>query len=262
MKNGTFFGSLIPVVLVEIRTKLDFEANQDDWETFMERLDFYFTANGITDENKQKVIMLTKVSAKTYTLIRDFRAPAKLKDKTFTQLEELMKNHLNPKPSEAVGRCKFNQAVQETGESIAEFCARQRKFAVNCNFTDLNTILRDRLVCGVKDQDTRVLLFQEKDLTFNKAYETAIGQEKARANASVMGSNHTMESSPQEINLFKKRKNLCREKNNIIRIIKKVSKSTKTNRWTAIVVGNPITGQKIAAIAMLFESVRNQRSSG
>lgn len=59
------------VTMTEIKTKLDFDVNQDDWETFIERLELYFLANGITDVEKQKAILVTKISAKTYILIRD-----------------------------------------------------------------------------------------------------------------------------------------------------------------------------------------------
>lgn len=145
------------ITMTEIKTKLDFDVNQDDWETFIERLELYFLANGITDGEKQKAILLTKIGAKSYILIRDLCSPAKPKEKNYDQLVEMMKNHLNPKPSETVERFKFNQAVQKTGETVAEFVARLRKLAIYCNFSELSTMLRDRLVCGVREQDTRIL---------------------------------------------------------------------------------------------------------
>jgi len=173
--------------MAESKIKLDFEAGQDDWETFVERLELYFLANEITDELKRKAILLTKVSANTYTLIRDLCAPLKPKDKTFEELKGLIKKYLSPEPSETVERYKFHKATQTASESVAEFVARLKKLSIYCKFTELNTALRDQLVCGLRDHDSRVLLFREKNLTFDNAYKIAVGQEKATANANIAG---------------------------------------------------------------------------
>ncbi|KMQ83342.1 enzymatic poly [Lasius niger] len=99
--------------MAESKRKLDFEAGQDNWETFVERLELYFLANEITDELKRRAILLTKVSTSTYILIRDLCAPSKPKDKTFEELKVLIKQHLSPEPSETMERYKFHKASKQ-----------------------------------------------------------------------------------------------------------------------------------------------------
>ena len=102
-----------------------------------------------------------------------------------------MSAQLKPKPSEAMKRCTFHTAKQDAHESVADFAARLKKLALHCNFTELDTAIRDQLVCGVSDKDTRVKLFEEKDLTLKKALDIAIAREAAVKNAA--NSNNTFE---------------------------------------------------------------------
>lgn len=70
-------------------SKLDFTLGQDDWETYIERLELYFVANDIAVE-KQTAVLLTKISTDTYTLVRDLCTPTKPKYKTFQQLVNIV----------------------------------------------------------------------------------------------------------------------------------------------------------------------------
>lgn len=163
--------------------RLEFKLGEDDWETFIERLKLYFVSTGITDDNKQAAILLTRVNPETYMLIRDLCAPAKPKEKTLAELVKLVSDHLCPKPSEAMERFNFHQAKQSGTESVAEFVARLKKLSLHCNFEKLNDAIRDQLVCGIRDHETKVLLFKEEGLTLDKAIKTATAQQDANCNA-------------------------------------------------------------------------------
>lgn len=118
-------------------TKLEFHLGQDDWDTYTERLELYFLAND-TPVGKQAAVLLTKISAETYKLVRDLCAPNKPSTKTFDEIVSLIKNHLAPKPSETIKRRNFHQAQQATTESVAEFAARLKRLSMNCNFPEAN----------------------------------------------------------------------------------------------------------------------------
>ncbi|XP_029163713.1 uncharacterized protein K02A2.6-like [Nylanderia fulva] len=182
------------------RAKLEFHLG-DDWETYTERLELYFVANDVKDE-KQAAVLLTKISADTYKLIRDLCTPVKPSAKTFAQLVKLVNDHLNPKPSETMERCKFHQAQQSHTESVAEFAARLKNLSITCNFgNNATTALRDQLVCGLRDHATKTLLFREENLTFDKAFKLATTVESAEKNASST-SRPNGESSKETVNKF------------------------------------------------------------
>ena len=55
-----------------------------DWEAYTEQLDFYFLANGVTDDQTKKAILLSNVSTETYQLLKDLLVPATPKDSEVT----------------------------------------------------------------------------------------------------------------------------------------------------------------------------------
>jgi hypothetical protein len=61
--------------------------------------------------------------------------------------------------------------------------AELRKLSEHCEFNDLQEMLRDRIVCGVKDTRIQKKLLAEPALTFKQAYDTAMAMELAEKNA-------------------------------------------------------------------------------
>lgn len=96
-----------------------------------------------------------------------------------------MSNQLKPKPSQAMERCTFHSARQNENEIIADFSARLKKLALHCAFKVLEDALKDQLICGLRDMDTKVKLFEEKDLTLEKALTIAVAHETAVKNATT-----------------------------------------------------------------------------
>ena len=82
-----------------------------------------------------------------------------------------------------VQRFNFNSRSQKDGETVAQFVAELRRLSEHCAFQDkLDDMLRDRLVCGIKDSRVQRRL-SETDLTFKKAFELAQASEVAEKNA-------------------------------------------------------------------------------
>ena len=44
----------------------EFDGAKDDWLQYVERLEHFYTANGITDADKKKAVLLTVIGAVTY----------------------------------------------------------------------------------------------------------------------------------------------------------------------------------------------------
>lgn len=86
-------------------------------------MEHIFIANDIDDVDKKKSILLSVVGAQTYSLMRNLLSPEKPGEKTFAQLEALLKNHFNPKPSEIVQRFKFDSRMTKPTEPVAEYVA-------------------------------------------------------------------------------------------------------------------------------------------
>ena len=129
-----------------------FVPSTESISAYLERLDLYFTANGIESE-KQVPVLLTVIGPENYTLLRGLVAPAAPKDKTLEELKASLTNHFKPKTLVIAERFRFYRRTQIVGESVAEFVlAALRKLSIHCKFGDfLDEALRDRLVCGLRD---------------------------------------------------------------------------------------------------------------
>ena len=177
-----------------------FNGSAVEWDVFAEQLSYYFVANGIDDADKKRAILLSACGASTYKLLKtlvapDAGAPAELTTKSFAELVQLAKEHYTPKPSVIMCRFKFNSAFREEGESISAFVTRLRDLATSCEYGKSATeLIRDRLVCGVRDDVLQHTLLAVAKLTYDKAYELALLHESAAQNSRLL--NTTLPTQP------------------------------------------------------------------
>ena len=96
----------------------------EEWPQYVERLEHYLEANGITgDANaaKRHSVLLSVIGPAPYQLLRSLLAPVKSTDKTFDKLAAVL--NYNPRPSEVMQRFCFNSRSRKPGESVASFVA-------------------------------------------------------------------------------------------------------------------------------------------
>ena len=112
-------------------------------------------------------------------------APVKPQDKSFRDLLSVLEKHFDPKPLVIGERFHFYKRSQHPSESMAQFQADLRKLSIRCEFgTFLDQAIRDRFVCGVRNEAIqKKLLTAEDGLTAAKALEIAQGIEAADKNA-------------------------------------------------------------------------------
>ena len=78
--------------------------------------------------------------------------------------------YCTPKRNLTLETFHFNNCNQQTEEGIDAYLARLRKHSNTCKFDDLqDSLIKDRLVCGITDNVTRECLLWEADLTLEKA---------------------------------------------------------------------------------------------
>ena len=100
---------------------------------------------------------------------------------------QALKIHYEPKPVTIAERFRFYKRSQSSGETIAAFVAELRRFAIDCDFGSfLDYTLQDRLVCGLRSEQTQRKLLSEKDLTLARALDIAKAMEAAESWAKEM----------------------------------------------------------------------------
>lgn len=125
----------------------EFDLEKEHWIQYVEQLEQFFEANGITDTGKKRAILLTCIGLSTYRLLRSLVTPDKPNSKTFKDLVAVLKDNYNPKPSPLVEHFKFNSRVRCPGESIATFISELCSLAEHCDYgNSLDDMLCDQFV--------------------------------------------------------------------------------------------------------------------
>ena len=125
-------------------------------------------------------ILLSSIGLTTYSLICDLEAPENPKTLTLPAIAQLLKDHFEPKRLIIAERFTFHRWNQRPDETIAEYDAALRKLAVTCEFQAyLEEALRDRFVCGLRNEEIQRRLLSEPKRTLVKTMELAQGMEAA-----------------------------------------------------------------------------------
>ncbi|XP_071651744.1 uncharacterized protein [Temnothorax longispinosus] len=97
-----------------------------------------------------------------------------------TLLKRKLEEYFVPKSNPSVESHKFNTRTQGAGEDMDSFVADLRRLAANCEFGALKEqLIKDRIVCGVRDSKVRDRLLREKDLNLTKAIDICRAAEQA-----------------------------------------------------------------------------------
>ena len=180
-------------------TLSEFDCKRELWVNYKERLEFFYTANEIEDEDKKKAILLSTSGPETYALFRNLCAPDNPLTKTYAQLKQLMQEHLQPTPNPIAERFKFNSRTRQPNENVSDYVAALRQLSIHCDYGNtVTTMLRDRLVCGINSHRIQQKLLTEgSTLIFTSAFRLAVSIEGSERNAMEIQSrnSHTHASS-------------------------------------------------------------------
>ncbi|KRY52595.1 Transposon Tf2-9 polyprotein [Trichinella britovi] len=180
-------------------------SNPKEWNSYASRLMFYLEANKVSADADKRAVLLSSCGSALFKLVESLLSPAKPVERSFDEIISVLNDHFAPQPSEIVNRHIFYQRKQRPGETVAEFIADLRRLAQGCNFVDLETMLRDRLVCGLRDEAVQLRLFAKKVLTFQMAQEEALSAEAACKHASDIRTVNVDSSAPNIHHMSSKR---------------------------------------------------------
>ena len=180
----------------------NFDSARESWTSYAERLDFYFVANGITEDETKKAIFITVVGTHTYSLLKSLLQPQTPRTASLDDMKAALEAHFSPKPSSIVQRYKFHTRIRKPTETVATYVAELRAIEEHCDFGDsLEAMIRDRLVCGINNARIQRRLLQEPDLTYKSAFEKAQAMDAANITESKPAPVHHIRNKQASITL-------------------------------------------------------------
>ena len=101
--------------------------------------------------------------------VKVMRFPSDDDRQNIDKVLELWQDNCIGKTNVIYKRYRFNNRLQESDESIDAYATALRTLAETCEFGSLKEdLIRDRLVCGIRDNSLRKKLLQEPKLTLDK----------------------------------------------------------------------------------------------
>ncbi|XP_070389585.1 uncharacterized protein [Dermacentor albipictus] len=165
-----------------------FDEGDDKWDAYQVRLEAFFEAHDIVDPKKRRALLVAALSTKTVDLLAGRCAPNKIQDLTYEAAVQKLAEYFAPKGNEIAESYQFFTRNQQADESTSDFIVELRKMANRCNFGQaLERMLRDRLVCGLRDAGVRRNLLARHTLTLQEAEDVALAAEMAARNVQQMG---------------------------------------------------------------------------
>uniref|UniRef100_A0A8D8RAE7 CCHC-type domain-containing protein n=1 Tax=Cacopsylla melanoneura TaxID=428564 RepID=A0A8D8RAE7_9HEMI len=161
---------------------------------FVHRLETFMTLKGNVDDKTKVYILLHALTPQIHQKLYDICAPENPKTSSYDNLVQILKNHLDPKPSVCTLQHKFISRVQGEEEKVLDFATELRKLCADCQFncsmckhSVSDMLLRLQFVRGLRNKEIRTRLLQEKsDFTFQHALDIASSIELSTEESKLM----------------------------------------------------------------------------
>lgn len=151
-----------------------FGHSTEQWSSYTELFGYFVAANE-TQDDKLEPTFLSVMGPKTFNLLHSLLQPATPGSKTFAEIVDTLTKHISSKPLVIAERFRFHKGNQEEGDPVTMFLASLRQLVEHCEFRDaLNDTLRDRLVCGLRNEAPQKTLLTESELTLDKAINISV----------------------------------------------------------------------------------------
>lgn len=166
-------------VNLNLPSKLSLTGNLSvNWRKFRQSFEIYVAAAGLVKRNNDLKVatFLNLIGEEALEVYNNFE---KDKDEegneapeTLASLLQKFEKYCNPKKNVLHARFVFYSRNQKTGESFDSFYTEIKTLAADCEFTDNNENIRDRLVFGSNDAATQKKLIIEGDTKLEKVIES------------------------------------------------------------------------------------------
>jgi hypothetical protein len=144
---------------VPIPDKLNMTGNlATEWKRFCSQWKNYEVATDLATANKKKraAILLACVGKEAFETFQTMEVADEADREDVDKVIAAFQNYCVGEVNVTYERYILNQRAQETGESFESFLSDLRKVVRTCEYGTIeDSIVKDRIVCGIRDDATR-----------------------------------------------------------------------------------------------------------
>ena len=174
----------------------------DTWRIWREEMELYLDVAMPDKSDKEKAkAFLYIIGQQGREIYRTMEFTTEAKDRTIKELLDKFNGYCNPKKNVTVERHKFFMRSQEPNENIDQYVTELRSLAASCDFGNLrDSLIKDRIVCGILEHSVKERLLREPDLDLNKALQICRASELSKQQVKSIG------SAPSAVHALNKRR--------------------------------------------------------
>ena len=173
-------------------TPLDLTGNiAENWKRFKQRFELYNVASGMSlkDEKSQTSMLLHVIGDGALDIYNTFVFAQSGDSMKLEKVLDKFESYCMPKRNVTYERHKFFTRSQHVHETIDQYATELRNRAQSCEFGDLtNSLIQDRIICGMLDNSVRERLLRQENLTLDKTLQLCRAAETTRAQAKELSS--------------------------------------------------------------------------
>ncbi|XP_067687858.1 uncharacterized protein [Haliotis asinina] len=143
----------------------------ENWRKFKQRFELFLTASdkdGKGDKVKSSIFLST-IGEDALELYNTFHFESETDAMRLKSILDKFEAYCIPKRNITFERHRFFTCSQREGEKIDQYVTELKSRAKTCEFGDLHdSLIRDRIICGIASDALRERLLREDDLTLDK----------------------------------------------------------------------------------------------
>ena len=182
---------------------LSFDGNlAENWRRWKQRFEIYMTASGrdAKPDTVKSATFLHVAGPEALEVFNTLTFDNEDDQKKLSVLMEKFEEYCTPRRNVTWERHVFNTRRQQPGETIDQYVTDLKKKAKSCEFGDLNdSLIKDRVVCGILSDKTRARLLKQPDLTLAKAIDMCRADETTLTHMKSMGATNTSKPETQPV---------------------------------------------------------------
>ena len=174
-----------------------------DIRKWFKRYKFHITAEKlevVTEENstagqveearqKNLATLIDHLDHEIYDILEDQCYPETVESRTTEQVQKLLEDFIDPKPSKHWQRYVFDKLYQKEGQSVKEFIKEIRRTGSLCEFGNYsNDAMLTKLLSGLKNEKLVSEMLGDPDVMWESAQAKALSTEKTLQEAQKMKS--------------------------------------------------------------------------
>ena len=166
----------------------------ENWRRWKQRFQLYLVASGTAEKDDfvQSATLLHVVGEDALEIYNTFTWERAEDQNKVEKIIEKFKEYCNPRRNVTYERHIFNTRNQQPDETVDHYVTDLKLKAKSCEFGSLtDSLIKDRIVCGIVDDQTRSRLLREPNLTLGGAMEICRTHETTLAHMKSLASNDT-----------------------------------------------------------------------